>query len=88
MTVERGRLVRVYWDDAEDPDSEKSWLTEEDVETFSKVETLVVSYGLVISHTDKYLTLGADWIERLKHWGRVTKITCPQIVEIEEIEER
>lgn len=83
--LDKGDLVRITWDDAEDPDESKSWLSEADLEAFSTQETLVVSVGWVVSHTPKYLTLCADYIARLKHSGRATKITTAQILKIERL---
>ena len=76
-------LVRVTWVDAED--QKEAWLTNEEVETFTNQEALVVSLGWVVSHTDQYLTLAADWVAHLEHHGRVTKIANGQVVNVEEL---
>lgn len=74
--------VRVVWDDAEDSDAGKSWLDEGEVEQFSQTVTLVVSYGILLRKTPKYLTIVGDWIPRLEQYGRVTKIPTSQVREL------
>ena len=81
-------LVLVTWDDAEDPADGKTWLDEEDVDTFSQHRCTVQSVGFLVSKTDKYVTLGGDWIEELKHWGRITKIPSGMIVETKDLQIR
>ena len=76
-------LVVVVWADAEDPAEGKAWLDQEDVDTFSCHSCTVESVGYLLSKTDKYVTLAADWIEDLKHYGRVTKIPSAMIVSLE-----
>lgn len=78
--------VLVTWDDAEDPADGKTWLDEEDVETFSKHNCTVQSIGFLVSKTDKYVTLGGDWIDELKHWGRVTKIPAGMVLSIQTLQ--
>lgn len=78
-------LVVVTWDDAEDPDDGKTWMDEADVAAFSKQECTVVSVGYLLSKTDKYVTLAGDWIEKLQHSGRVTKIPTQMVTEIQEV---
>ena len=77
--------VEVIWDDAEDPADGKTWMDEEDVETFSKHNCTITSLGYLVSKTEKYVTLGGDWIAELKHWGRVTKIPTGMIIEVKEL---
>jgi hypothetical protein len=79
------KIVRVVWDDAEDPSEGKTWLDGEDVDTFSKHDCTVESIGYLVSKTAKYVTLAADWIDELKHWGRVTKIPTGMVTKFEEI---
>lgn len=79
------RLVRVTWDDAEDPADGKTWMDAEDVASFSKCNCTVQSIGYLVSKTEKYVTLAADWIEGLNHWGRVTKIPTGMIVKQEDL---
>ncbi len=78
-------LVLVTWDDAEDPADGKTWMDDEDVETFSTHNCTVISVGYLVSKTAKYVTLAADAIEGLNHWGRVTKVPTGMIVGIREI---
>ena len=80
MAPDPRSFVCVQWDDAED--SFKAWMDEEDVAAFSTHTCTVVSVGYLISRTDKYVTLGGDWIEELHHWGRVTKIPVSMVVRI------
>lgn len=80
-------IVRVVWDDAEDPSEGKTWLDGEDVEKFSTHDCTVESVGYLVSQTEKYVTLGADWIDELKHWGRVTKIPAGMVTRIDVIYE-
>lgn len=78
------KLVRVTWDDTEDP--KPGWQDEDELKAFdAEDDCLVVSVGWVVSHGPKYLTLCADWIEKLKHSGRVTKILIAQIVKVEDL---
>ena len=79
-------LVRVIWDDAEDPADGKTWMDEEDVKTFSTHNCTVSSVGYLVSKTAKYVTLAADWIEELHHYGRVTKIPANMVVSLTELE--
>lgn len=78
------QLVKVEWDDAEDPKG--GWQDEKEVAEFASHQSLVTSYGIVVSDTEKYLTLAADWIADLKHYGRITKIAVAQIIKVEAIE--
>jgi hypothetical protein len=80
-----GQLVKVVWDDAEDPADGKTWLDAEDVETFSAKSCTVESVGYLVSKTAKYVTLAADRIEGLDHWGRVTKIPVGMIIDLKEL---
>jgi hypothetical protein len=80
------KLVRVTWDDAEDPSEGKTWLDQEDVDSFSRHNCTVVSVGYLVSKTTKYVTLAADWIGDLKHYGRLTKIPTGMVTEIQEID--
>ncbi len=78
------RLVRVLWDDAEDP--KPGWQDEDDLKAFDAEDgCLVVSVGWVVSEGPKYITLCADWVAKLKHAGRVTKIPMAQVVKVEEL---
>lgn len=79
------KIVRCTWDDCEDPKG--GWLDFKEIEAFSQEETLVVSVGFLVSKGPKYVTLAADWIDKLKQGGRVTKIPVTQIVKMEDITE-
>ena len=83
----KNQLIEVGWDDAEDPPEGKAWLDEAEVEEFSTQTTLVKSCGYLVSKTDKYLTVAGDYIEKLEHRSRVTKIPVGAIVTIREIGE-
>ena len=78
-------LVMIVWDDAEDPDDGKTWMDQEDVEAFAARHCVVRSVGYLVSKTDKYVTLAADWIEQLGHFGRVTKIPAGMVIAIESV---
>ena len=78
-------LVIVTWDDAEDP--LKTWLDEEETQQFINEACIVKSVGFVVSKGPKYLTLMGDWIEKLGHRSRLTKIPVGAIIEIREIKE-
>lgn len=80
-----GRLVKVVWDDAEDPADGKTWLDAEDVETFAAKSCTVESVGWLMSKTAKYITLAADRIDGLGHCGRVTKIPRGMALEVEDL---
>lgn len=84
-SIDKKPLVLVTWRDAEDPSEGKTWLDEEDVASFAVHDCVVESVGYVISHTDRYVTIGGDWIGELKHWGRVTKIPTGMITQMVEI---
>lgn len=75
-------FVKVTWDDAEDQGG--TWLEEAEVEEFADHNCTVVSVGYLVSKTGKYLTLAADWIDELKHYGRVTKIPVGMVISVEE----
>lgn len=77
-------FVKVTWDDAEDPDNGNTWHSDTDVAEFAAQTTLVVSVGFKVSDTAKYVTLAADWIERLQQFGRLTKIPKGVIQSIDE----
>ena len=78
-------LVKVTWDDAEDPDSGNTWHCQDEIADCAEQTTLVVSVGYKVSDTAKYITLAADWIERMQQFGRATKIPKGVIVSIEDL---
>lgn len=81
------KYVICEWEDAEDPSEGKTWLDDEDLASFAKHDCLVRSGGWVKSHTDKYLTLVADEIPELKHYGRTTKIPVGMIRSLKDLGE-
>lgn len=85
MALDKHALVRVTWDDAEDPNDGKTWLDADDVQQFSEATCLVVSVGHLIRQTPRYVTLGADYIEKLGHYGRVTKIPASMVQRLERL---
>lgn len=76
-------VVKVTWIDAQD--HSEQWVHEDDATKFGGVDCPIISYGILISKTDKYVTLGADWDEADKNYGRVTKIPSLWITEIAEL---
>lgn len=80
------QLVVVVWDDTEDPKS-GGWLDQADMETFVGENCMVESVGFLVSKTNKYVTLSADWIKKLGHWGRVTKIPTGMVESITTLRE-
>lgn len=78
------QIVRVEWMDAQDhPDK---WVDAKDAEEFTDIDVKVVSYGILVRKTDKYVTLAGDWDPVDKDYGRVTKIPVKMISEIIELE--
>lgn len=86
MSTEVKPLVRVTWDDAEDPSGASTWMEADDVSEFSEHTALVVSVGILQHRTAKYLTLAGDFIEDTNQFGRVTKIPTAQVTLIEFLE--
>lgn len=82
-----GRLVRVTWVDAADPD-EHGWMSEEEVEKFGNATIEVTSVGWLKSETKLYATIVADAIphgDGTFTWGRATKIPRGMITKIEDL---
>lgn len=77
-------LVRVLWLDAQD--HAQKWVDEGDAEEFGGLDCQIVSVGFMVSKTDKYITLAADWDAADKDYGRVTKIPISMTTLIEEID--
>lgn len=81
-TVDK-RLVRVEWIDSQDhPDK---WVDEGDAAEFGNISCTVVSVGFLVSKTEKYVTLGGDWDEADKDFGRVTKIATVGVISLEDL---
>lgn len=82
-----GRLVRVTWVDAADPDTH-GWMSDEEVDTFGDATIEVTSVGWIKSDTKLYLTLVADAIPHGDGgftWGRATKVPHGMITKIEDL---
>lgn len=77
-------LVRVTWLDAQDHAAK--WVDESEAEGFSDADCQIVSVGFLVSKGTKYLTLGGDWDDADKDYGRVTKIPVGTIVSVEELD--
>lgn len=75
-------VVVTWWDSQDHPDK---WVDEVDAEAFNDVEVAVVSYGILVKQTDKYVTLAADWDPIDKDYGRVTKIPTKMIQSVVEL---
>lgn len=78
-------FVKVCWHDA--CDEEKTWVAAADVEAFAQEPCEVVSWGWLVSQTQKYVTLAADYIPGTDTYGRVTKIPKGMLVKIEEFKQ-
>ena len=77
-------FVLVRWNDAQDhPDK---WVDAADAEAFNNIECEIISGGFLISQTDKYVTIGADYDAVDDDYGRVTKIPQPMIKTIIELQ--
>lgn len=79
------KLVKVTWDDAEDPDYEKAWLSADDLDEFLTQRALVESCGFLVRENETHILLAADRIQDFNHHGRVTKIPRAVIHSIEEV---
>lgn len=76
-------LVKAIWNDAQD--YARMWVDEEDAEAFGHESCEIISVGFLISKTEKYITLAADWDETDKDYGRVTKIPSSMLISIIEL---
>lgn len=76
-------VVQVIWRDAQDHG--ETWVHEDDTVKFGENVCEIVSYGLLVSKTDKYATLAGDWDESDRNYGRVTKIPTAWIVDLVEL---
>ena len=75
------QMVQVVWSDSQD--HADKWVDEEDAITWGQTSCDIISIGFLISKTPKYITLGADWDEVDKDYGRVTKISTSMLVSID-----
>ncbi len=80
-----GSLVKVEWLDSQD--HKDNWVAEADAETFADVECKIVSYGIVVRKTAKYLTIAGDWDASDRDYGRVTKVPVGMLVSITRLRE-
>jgi len=77
------KLVRVTWDDAEDPTGD-IWVEDADLDRFiAERSCSVVSVGFLARESDRYILLVADHGE--DYYGRVTKIPRGMITSIDEL---
>ena len=76
-------IVYVSWHDAQDYN--ETWAHEENVVEWGTQNCLIESVGFLVSKTDKYVTLAADWDEDDKNYGRTTKIPSGMVVELKEL---
>ena len=76
-------ITKVTWHDAQD--HKETWASEEDMEQWSAVVCAIVSVGFLVSKTDRYITLAADWDAEDKNYGRITKIPVGMVVESVEL---
>ena len=76
-------IVFVSWHDAQD--HSEAWANEADVAEWSTQNCLILSVGFLVSKTEKYVTLAADWDEDDKNYGRITKIPAGMVVELKEL---
>ena len=78
-------IVRVTWHDAQDNNS--TWANEKDVEEWGSTSCVIVSVGFLVSKTERYVTLAADWDDEDKNYGRITKIPAQMVQELQELRE-
>ena len=75
-----GELVKVIWLDSQD--HKDNWVAQEDAEAFTDEECKIISYGILVKKTAKYITIAGDWDASDKDYGRVTKIPLGMILEV------
>lgn len=78
-------LVKVVWIDAQDHSD--PWVHEDEVTAFGARDCPIVSVGFMVSKTNKYITLGADWDAEDSNYGRVTKVPISWVQSITELSE-
>lgn len=78
------KIVLIHWRDA--ADHKDAWVDVEDAEKFGDADCEIVSVGYLIRKTDRYYTIGGDWDEVDKDYGRVTKIPVNTIISVKEIQ--
>ena len=76
------QIVEVTWLDAQDHND--TWVEIKDAEAFTDDECRVVSVGFLIRKTDKYVTIGSDYIID-DSYGCVRKIPINMVLEIKEL---
>lgn len=74
-------MVVVTWNDAQDHC--EAWVDEIDAEGWAAHSCLIISIGFLVSRTERYVTLAADWDEDDKNYGRLTKIPASMLVSID-----
>ena len=83
LELKKRQVVQVTWTDSQD--HADKWVDSADAEAFSDVDCTIVSVGLVVRKTDKYLTLAGDYDAVDDDYGRVTKIPAGMIQEVKEL---
>lgn len=78
------RFVRITWDDAEDHETDKTWVDIEDVEEFAASSAIVKTGGYLIMETDRLYILSRDWIVGCATYGKLTKIPKAMTLKIED----
>ncbi len=84
MDIPFEELVRVVWLDSQD--HKDNWVAQADAESFTDEDCTIISYGILVKKTAKYLTLAGDWDASDRDYGRVTKIPIGMIQSIEYLE--
>ena len=77
-------FVKVTWLDAQDDG--RTWVSAEDIQSFTEQQCGVTSWGWLVGSTKTYVTIAADYIKD-GVYGRVTKIPRKMIVKIDEYEQ-
>lgn len=77
-------ITKVTWHDAQD--HKDTWASEADMAQWCTTACVIVSVGFLVSKTDRYVTLAADWDDEDKNYGRITKIPTGMVVDIIEWE--
>lgn len=77
------KIVKITWDDAEDPCGGDTWMHFRDVKAFAQKRCTVVSVGHLVCKTPHYTAIAGDCVDG--YFGRVTKIPNRMIESIEEV---
>ena len=75
-------ITKVTWHDAQD--HTETWASEADMAQWCEKACVIVSVGFLVSKTDRYVTLAADWDEEDQNYSRITKIPVGMVVNITE----